>query len=81
MVTLFQMYYQLFKIKHLTINRECKGLGNFGCIDFIFFVVFQNSPWTVVSCLTKERQKVEYMLSSQTNLSLSTFTAKWVQVS
>lgn len=52
----------------------------FGCTDFIF-IVFKSSPWTVVSCLTKERPKVEYMLSSQTNLSLSTFTVKWVQVS
>ena len=39
-------------------------------------IVFQTSRWTAVSCFTKERQTVESMLSSQTNLSHSTFTVK-----
>lgn len=84
MVTLFKMYYQLFKMKHLKKKKRVQRFGeiwmHFLFIFLMFFIVFQSSPWTAVSCLTKERQTVEYMLSSQTNLSHSTFTAKWVQV-
>lgn len=31
MVTLFQMYHQLFKMKPLKRKGKCKALGKFGC--------------------------------------------------
>lgn len=76
-------YNQLFKCQRIKCP-ELKGIakiwGNPDAFILLFFIVFQTSLWTAVSCLTKERQTVESMLSSQTNLSHSMFTAKWVQV-
>lgn len=76
-------YNQLFKcqrMKCLKLKGNAKILGNLDAFILLFLIVFQTSLWTVVSCLTKERQTVESMPSSQTNLSHSMFTAKWVQV-
>lgn len=50
--------------------------GNFVAFIFIFFTVFQISPWTAASYLTEKGPTVEFMLSSQTNLSLSMFIVK-----
>lgn len=62
-------------------NTQNKIWGHFNAFIFIFLIVFQTSQWTAVSCLTKEKQKVESMSSSRTNQSHSMLTAKWVQVS
>lgn len=60
----------------LKIKENTKVWENADAFILIFLIVFQTSPWIAVSCLTKERQTVESMLSSQTNLSHSTFTVK-----
>lgn len=62
------------------LKGNAKIWGNLDAFILLFCIVFQNSLWTAVSSLTKEKQTVESMLSSQTNLNHSMFTAKWVQV-